>query len=434
MPRCTLSTPGAWRLTTGQQSPYDQRWHPTVPCVYSINSTAAFLRAYRGMTVTFLGDSVTRNALRAIGKLVLLKEENDFEQFALTLNAEGAPAADAVTLRFRHTGTAAGISSWLEKPQSGTFALENGQADVVTPGALNRHVWVMNAGLWNSAWPNSIMNQNWSAMPEVTLPLVLSRYEEQLVKARDGIMAAVPGLRDSCTGRSRLVFRLSTPVLNKVPARDGWLAWAHDHFGDVDSVVQQLNDVARRVWGSAGLPVIELSHFTSAPADVRPRLTLDNVHVPDSISVDMMWWILSALYDAGLSADGPVAASGAVEGFPPCDRTGGVTATPDDAGSITRTPGEDPLVLLDDLPGVPLALRRVAAAEGMRRSERRRAFPTLPAVLRSDRSELVCDESKPHNRRCRIANVCLERPQRKLDGTYQRPQWLFYGGTVDDQT
>lgn len=481
---CTLSTPGQWALTTGSHAPYDMRWRPTSPCNYSVASPRRLVAAFAGMTLTFVGDSVTRNAVRALGKAVAGMDEQGFDEFEWHANGSSSsssrrdsdPAGDdagrGVLVRFRHSGSAQGVGEWAtDAPKRARFHTFDAPA-----GGVRNAVWVINAGLWNSAWPNGVMNQNWSVHGDVTLPLILRRYEEQLVAARDALLAALPALRDTCEGRARAVFRLTTPVLNKVPARDGWLAWATAHFVDVDAVVDSLNAVARRVWSAAGLPVIELGQLSSAPPDVRPRLTLDHVHVPEGISMDVMWWLLSALHDAGLSTQAAAAGhpvggrSGQSDATVPAEGWPVVCAAPADAQHVavgsapTSSPrstaahaaapattvtspldggdavnaalkaADEPAFDLDvlaaELPGVPLVLRRIAAAGPLLPAP---TLPPLPpAHAASERSVLACSGGAlPHARRCRMASVCLERPATRVVPSEFKPRWVFFGGRVN---
>ena len=426
--------PGSWRLTTGSNAPYDMRWHPHEPCVWTINNTQAFLNAFSGMTLTFVGDSVTRYAMRAFGKHVSGGQEMEYDEWDYALPSHG------ILLRYRHSGSASGITDWLDPSKKfKTFDLP--------PGGVSKAVWVINAGLWNTAWPTGVMNFNWSTMTDrITLPDVLEAYEKQLTSARNAILSQ-PGLNDpsDCDARSRLIFRLTTPVLNKVPQRQGWLTWANTAFGDLDAAVSQLNGIARGIWGDASLPVIELAAFTrDAPADVKPKLTVDNVHVPDGISMEMMWWLLSTLHDAGLStAAGDGEQRPLPQGWPLCKRTGnsgdvsGKTAaaavaepSPEAAAVPIASPSaadeNDPLnpsLLSSRYPGVPLALRRLAARSS---AKPRPTLPPLPPQAKgAGHSFLSCTGRTPHSRVCRMGNVCLRAPGKQY-GHWLRPTWHFY--------
>ena len=311
-PLCTLSTPGEW------SQPHYQHWAPTTPCTWSIDSLDSFKRAFRGMTLTFVGDSVTRYAMRAIGKKLMGVPDLGLAYYDLWDLPLGPERGD-ITLRYRHDGQASGIIDFIAptKKELNTFDT------AVSPEATS--LWVINAGLWQTAWPTGVMNFRWEEMAadgSITLASVLQRYREQLTQARDGILAAMPHVAASCAGRARIVFRLTTPVFDPVPARPGWLAWANTAFGDVNQAVEALNELAREVWAEAGLPVIHVRQFADAPAHVRPKLTVDNVHMPDDLSVDFMLYIFSTLYDAGLATEKPPGVGGGpgrgVLGWPAC--------------------------------------------------------------------------------------------------------------------
>ena len=305
---CNLSIHGEWAYPDGSR-PHrfdfnataakhnSLNWRPLVPCAWSVGNRDAFLFAFAGMTITLIGDSVTKHVFNSIAA----EFGFDGEHTASISKCRVLLLPNNITMRY----------CWV----SGADDLNKLCCRNIYPLSLpsgRRGIWLVNVGLWNLAYPVvSNTTYDWSH-DNVTLESALARYTRDLSDA-------ISCIKDSDIGRDAeaskgLYFRLTTPFFSKISWRDGWVTWALRAYKDLDDANDALNAVAARLWKGAGWPIIELTPFiyrdrvSWAPAccltsnEVYPILTIDSVHVPPSISREMFWWMLSTVHADGLSS------------------------------------------------------------------------------------------------------------------------------------